>query len=82
MNTARNTELLDLAVKAGVYHVNIGIESISQQSLSTINKKQNKVQEYIEMLREMEKRGIFYSLNFMFGLDEDTREFSQKRRSS
>lgn len=80
INTAHDAELLDLAVKAGVYHVNIGIESISQGSLSTINKKQNKVGEYIGMLRELEKRGIFYSLNFMFGLDEDTREiFSETR---
>ncbi|HJV66108.1 MAG TPA: radical SAM protein [Geomonas sp.] len=78
MNTARDHELLDLAVKAGVYHVNIGIESISQGSLTTINKKQNKVQEYVEMLRELEKRGIFYSLNFMFGLDEDTKEIFQE----
>ena len=80
INTARNAELLDLAVKAGVYHVNIGIESISQKSLSTINKRQNKVQEYVGMLRELEKRGIFYSLNFMFGLDEDTREIFAETR--
>jgi radical SAM superfamily enzyme YgiQ (UPF0313 family) len=74
INTAHDGELLDLAVKAGVYHVNIGIESVSQKSLSSINKKQNQVQEYVEMLRELEKREIFYSLNFMFGLDEDTRD--------
>lgn len=80
INTAHDSELLDLAVKAGVYHVNIGIESISQKSLSSINKKQNRVQEYVAMLRELEKRGIFYSLNFMFGLDEDTREIFEETR--
>ncbi len=74
INTARDLELLDLAARAGVYHVNIGIESISQKSLATINKKQNKVRDYVDMLRELEKRGSFYSLNFMFGLDEDTSE--------
>ncbi|BCS55597.1 B12-binding domain-containing radical SAM protein [Geobacter sp. SVR] len=71
INTSRDTELLDLAVKAGVSHVNIGIESVSQSSLSSINKRQNKVGEYVQMLKELERRGIFYSLNFMFGLDED-----------
>jgi radical SAM superfamily enzyme YgiQ (UPF0313 family) len=74
INTSRDEELLDLAVKAGVYHVNIGIESISQKSLGSINKKQNTVREYTEMLRSLEKRNIFYSLNFLFGLDEDTPE--------
>lgn len=74
INTSRDTELLDLAVRAGVAHVNIGVESISQSSLGTINKRQNNVREYVDMLREMEKRRIFYSLNFMFGLDEDTPE--------
>ncbi|WP_298434124.1 radical SAM protein [Geobacter sp.] len=74
INTSRDTELLDLAVKAGVYHVNIGIESISQASLGSINKRQNTVKEYRELLRELERRGIFYSLNFLFGLDEDTPE--------
>lgn len=72
INTSRDAELLDLAVKAGVYHVNIGIESVSQSSLGTIHKKQNVVKDYIDMLGALEKRRIFYSLNFMFGLDEDT----------
>ncbi len=74
INTSRDEELLDLAIKAGVYHVNIGIESISQGSLNSIGKRQNRVKEYVEMLRKLEKRGIFYSLNFLFGLDEDTGE--------
>lgn len=74
VNTSQDSELLDLAVKAGVSHVNIGIESVSQSSLGTINKRQNKVREYAGLLRELEKRRIFYSLNFMFGLDEDMPE--------
>lgn len=71
INTSSDTELLDLAVRAGVSHVNIGIESVSQSSLSAVNKNHNPVREYVGMLRELEKRRIFYSLNFMFGLDED-----------
>jgi len=81
INTSNNTELLDLAKQAGVYHVNIGIESISQNSLNSINKKQNSVKYYVEMLRALEKRGIFYSLNFLFGLDEDTREIFKETMS-
>ncbi len=78
INTSRDTELLDLAIKAGIYHVNIGIESVSQKSLASINKKQNQVKDYAQMLRELEKRGIFYSLNFLFGLDEDTPEIFEE----
>ena len=33
---------------------------------------------YVDMLRALEKRGIFYSLNFMFGLDEDTPELFEE----
>ncbi|MBI4677835.1 MAG: B12-binding domain-containing radical SAM protein [Elusimicrobia bacterium] len=74
INTSRDPEILDLAKKAGIYHVNIGIESISQKSLGSVNKKQNLVRDYVDMLRALEDRGIFYSLNFMFGFDEDTPE--------
>lgn len=74
INTSRLPEILDLAVKAGVYHVNIGIESVSQKSLDAIKKRQNKAKDFMECLHELEKRGIFYSLNFLFGLDEDTPE--------
>jgi len=78
INTSRDGELLDLAVKAGIYHVNIGIESISQKSLTSMNKKQNRVKDYVEMLRALEKRHIFYSLNFLFGLDEDLPELFEE----
>jgi radical SAM superfamily enzyme YgiQ (UPF0313 family) len=74
INTSRDPELLDLAVRAGVYHVNIGIESISEKSLASVNKRQNRVRDYRAMLEGLEKRGIFYSLNFLFGLDEDMPE--------
>ena len=74
INTSRDADLLDLAVRAGVYHVNIGIESVSQKSLASMNKRQNKVDDYVQMLNALEQRGIFYSLNFLFGLDEDTPE--------
>jgi radical SAM superfamily enzyme YgiQ (UPF0313 family) len=74
INTSRDPELLDLAIKAGVYHVNIGIESVSDKSLASVNKRQNIVKDYGKMLSELEKRGIFYSLNFLFGMDEDTPE--------
>jgi radical SAM superfamily enzyme YgiQ (UPF0313 family) len=71
VNSNHDEELLELAAKAGVFHVNIGVESISQDSLLTIHKIQNHVKEYKKLLARLEKYGIYYSLNFLFGLDAD-----------
>ncbi|MGC8529127.1 MAG: B12-binding domain-containing radical SAM protein [Leptospirillia bacterium] len=72
LNTNHDEELLDLAIDAGCIHVNIGMESINQENLNDIHKKQNHVKDYIDLLKAMEKRRLFYSLNLMFGLDHDT----------
>jgi radical SAM superfamily enzyme YgiQ (UPF0313 family) len=72
INTSRDEDLLDLAKKSGCYHVNIGIENVCQESIFSIDKRQNPVQEYELLLQRLRQRGIFYSLNFMFGLDGDT----------
>jgi radical SAM superfamily enzyme YgiQ (UPF0313 family) len=72
INTSRDEELLDLAKKAGCYHVNIGIENVCAESIDAIAKVQNPVQEYGWLLKKLQERGLFYSLNFMFGLDGDT----------
>jgi radical SAM superfamily enzyme YgiQ (UPF0313 family) len=71
INSNHDDELLELAAKAGVFHVNIGVESISQESLLSMNKIQNHAAEYKKLLKRLEHYGIYYSLNFMFGLDED-----------
>ena len=65
-------EFLDLAVRAGVLHVNIGIESITADSLKNMKKLQNNAHRYADMMRNMNKRGISYSLNFIFGWDSDS----------
>lgn len=64
-------ELLDLMARSGCMHVNIGMESISPDSLKSINKKQNKIKDYERQFKALEKRGIGYSVNVMFGLDGD-----------
>mgnify|MGYP005841265723 CR=1 FL=1 len=78
INTSRDEELLDLAKKSGCYHVNIGIENVCQDSIASIHKVQNPVREYEELLGRLTKRGIFYSLNFMFGLDGDHPELFEE----
>ena len=74
INTSRDEDLLDLAKESGCNHVNIGIENVCQESISSIEKVQNPVAEYEWLLGRLRERGIFYSLNFMFGLDGDHQE--------
>ena len=64
-----DTEFLDLAKRSGLLHVNLGIESISPDTLEGMNKRFNKVHRYAEMLANLRRRGISYSLNFIFGWD-------------
>ncbi len=70
-NYCSDTEFLDLARKSGLLHVNIGIESINAETLLNMNKRVNKVTRYAEMFENMRKRGISYSLNFIFGWDNE-----------
>ncbi len=74
INTSRDEELLELAKKAGCFHVNIGIENVCAESINAIAKVQNPVAEYEQLLKKLQKYGLFYSLNFMFGLDGDTKD--------
>ncbi len=60
---------LDLAQRSGLLHVNIGLESIDSNTLAQMHKRFNKVDRYGEMLANLRRRGISYSLNFVFGWD-------------
>ncbi len=78
---------LDLAQRSGLLHVNVGIESINPDTLDGMNKRFNKVHRYDEMLANLRRRGISYSLNFIFGWDGEnegafhaTLDFLQKHK--
>ena len=70
-NIGDDPELLDLMKRSGCLHVNIGMETISPNSLKAINKKQNKIKEYERQFKALHDRGIGFSVNVMFGLDGD-----------
>jgi radical SAM superfamily enzyme YgiQ (UPF0313 family) len=67
-------EYMDLAQRSGLLHINMGIESINPDTLKGMNKRFNKVDKYAVMLENLRKRGISYSLNFIFGWDNETPE--------
>jgi radical SAM superfamily enzyme YgiQ (UPF0313 family) len=64
-------KFMDLAKASGMLHVNMGVESIDRKALKSMHKGFNPVQQYQEVLRNLKTRGISYSLNFVFGSDEE-----------
>jgi radical SAM superfamily enzyme YgiQ (UPF0313 family) len=62
---------MDLAERSGMLHVNMGVESIDQKALRSMHKGFNPVKQYSDVLRNLKTRGISYSLNFVFGSDEE-----------
>lgn len=74
INTVRDSEMLDLMKESGCQGLFIGFESISPESIVTVHKTQNRVEEYEETIREIHARGIMINASFVFGLDGDTSE--------
>jgi radical SAM superfamily enzyme YgiQ (UPF0313 family) len=70
-NVGDDPEMLDLMARSGCLHVNIGMETISPESLKAINKKQNRIRDYERQFKALRDRGIGFSVNVMFGLDGD-----------
>ena len=64
-----DAEFMNLAQRSGLLHLNIGFESISQETLAGMNKRFNHTDQYAELLANLRRRGISYSLNFIFGWD-------------
>lgn len=63
---------MELARRSGLLHVNIGLESISADTLAGMNKRFNKAHQYGAMLAKLRRLGISYSLNFIFGWEGET----------
>ncbi len=68
----RDEELLKLASEAGCIKWYIGFESFSQENISQIGKKTNKVEEYLPAIRKIHDYGMEIHGHFVFGLDHDT----------
>ncbi len=71
LNVGDDPELLDLMRRTGCVHINLGMETLGEDSLRSINKKQNKIAKYEGQIKAIRASGIDFSLNVMFGLDGD-----------
>lgn len=71
---AEQDELLELMADAGCEQILIGLESLNDESLKETNKKQNLKKDYYDVIRKVQKHGIFVAGSFIFGLDNDKAE--------
>ena len=75
IESLRDNEFVELLAKANCRMSFIGMESLNEESLRDVEKKQNKVEEYKEFSHKLNKKGILTFTGFMFALDEDTPEY-------
>lgn len=70
----KHPELIDLAARSGCTSLFVGIESINKESLKSVSKGFNKVEQYEELFARMRNAGIKPFPSIIFGLDGDTPE--------
>lgn len=73
-NLARDESMLDLMAESGCIGVNIGFESLSQETINNMHKFPNRTDEYVDCIKALHEREIGVMGTFMVGFDEDTPE--------
>jgi radical SAM superfamily enzyme YgiQ (UPF0313 family) len=66
-------DFVRLAAEAGCTQVFIGMESVNPQNLKAEGKTQNKVDEYVEIIREWHDAGVVVHTGYIIGLPFDTK---------
>lgn len=70
---ARDPELLDILQRAGLTRVLIGIESLNQKALDTVNKRQS-VEDIRQAAAACKEHGIRLIASIVLGIDDDSLE--------
>jgi len=68
-------EFVDLLVDAKCTMAFLGLESLNEASLESVQKRHNKVRKFRDQFAMMKERGILTFAGFMVALDEDTPEY-------
>lgn len=71
----RDQEFVELLAAARCRMAFIGMESLNGKSLAGVKKRQNAVEEYRASFERLHRKGILTFTGYMFGLDEDTRDY-------
>jgi hypothetical protein len=68
----RDDEFVEALVAARCRMAFIGMESLNEQSLDGVRKRQNRVEEYAGLFHKLHRRGILTFTGLMFALESDT----------
>jgi radical SAM superfamily enzyme YgiQ (UPF0313 family) len=71
----RDDDFVELLAAARCRMAFIGMESLNSESLTGVQKRQNKVHEYEELFAKLHRRGILTFAGLMFALEGDTVEY-------
>jgi len=74
LQAGRDDEFLEAAAQGGCKQLFLGLESISQHSLVEVNKKFNRVEDYVQIIERIHSHGIAVQAGIVFGFDHDTPE--------
>ncbi len=67
-------DFVRLAAEAGCTQVFIGMESVNPENLKAEGKGQNKVEEYVDIIREWHEAKVVVHVGYIIGLPFDTKE--------
>jgi radical SAM superfamily enzyme YgiQ (UPF0313 family) len=73
-NIVRLPGLIEKMAKSGCRSLFIGFESIDENSIRSVNKRQNRVSEYEGLIRRIHDNGMMVNASLVFGFDDDTPE--------
>lgn len=71
MNIAHDEEILRLCERSGCIGLFIGFESLSAETLRSMNKRVNHPEQYREVIQRIHDHGIGIDAAFVFGFDTD-----------
>ena len=78
LERCRDQELLQLAKESGCIYFFVGIESFSEESLQSVNKRINNVAKYEQLIGDIHRHGISVQAGIIFGFDTDNRDVFKK----
>src|SRR5262249_59563382 len=74
IDIVKDRELLDLMERSGCIGIFLGIESLDDADLRSVEKRQNKTAEYRDAIARLHDRGICVMAGFISGFDDQTPE--------
>jgi radical SAM superfamily enzyme YgiQ (UPF0313 family) len=72
IHAGRDDGFLEAAARSGCKQLFVGLESISQLSMTGVHKGFNRVEDYLSIIQRIHEHGIAVQAGIVFGFDHDT----------